>query len=403
MNELHIDKTHWKKTKIGELLYKTEYNDKEHASERYNRFIKMEHLDAYSLNIHRWGDSTTEEIPPTFYKVFKQGQILYPTRNPQLKRTALASFDGICGEKTLTLSLNEDNDGYVPFIAHVFHSSRFIEYATNARIGSTNPHIRWRDVADYEFLLPPKAEQKRLAELLWAADEVVEKEKREMEAIKVFKDRQMSYLLNGYQHTQNDGKPDGWERLTISDLGVVSTSSVDKKQRPKEKTVSLINYMDVYTSKTKKITSDIELMQVTAPDKQIKGNQVNIGDILFTPSSETKDDIGHSAVVYEDLPNTLYSYHLVRLRFNREIDLDFKRYLFNNPSTLAYFTKRAQGITRMTLSLDDFNETPVLLPPLSEQRQIALKLSSIDSAIERIEKSIWLSQQIKQELINKVF
>ena len=70
---------------------------------------------------------------------------------------------------------------------------------------------------------------------------------------------------------------------------------------------------------------------------------------------------------------------------------------------MAYFTKRAQGITRMTLSLDDFNETPVLLPPLSEQRQIALKLSSIDSAIERIEQSISFSQQIKQELINKVF
>lgn len=28
MNELHIDKTHWKRTKIGDLLYKTKYNDK---------------------------------------------------------------------------------------------------------------------------------------------------------------------------------------------------------------------------------------------------------------------------------------------------------------------------------------------------------------------------------------
>lgn len=161
--------------------------------------------------------------------------------------------------------------------------------------------------------------------------------------------------------------------------------------------------MDVYTSKSKKITSDIEFMQVTAPDKQIESNQVNIGDILFTPSSETKDDIGHSAVVYEVLPNTLYSYHLVRLRFNKEIDLDFKRYLFNNPSTLAFFTKRAQGITRMTLSLNDFNETPVLLPPLSEQKQIAMRLSNIDKSIERVEKSILFSQHIKQELINKIY
>ncbi|MBO7226580.1 MAG: restriction endonuclease subunit S, partial [Bacteroidales bacterium] len=73
------------------------------------------------------------------------------------------------------------------------------------------------------------------------------------------------------------------------------------------------------------------------------------------------------------------------------------------PSTLAYFTKRAQGITRMTLSLDDFNETPVLLPPLNEQKQIAMRLSDIDKTIERVENSISFSQQIKQELINKVF
>lgn len=287
----------------------------------------------------------------------------------------------------------------LPFL---IQSDGFFEKALATSAGSLSPRTKYKELADYEFLLPPKSEQKRLAELLWAADEMIEKEKKELEALKVFKNRQMSYLLNGHQHIQNNGKPDGWERLTISDLGIVSTSSVDKKQRPNEKIVSLINYMDVYTSKSKKITSDIEFMQVTAPDKQIDSNQVIVGDVLFTPSSETKDDIGHSAVVYDNLPNTLYSYHLVRLRFNREIDLDFKRYLFNNPSTLAYFTKRAQGITRMTLSLDDFNETPVLLPPLNEQKQIAMRLSDIDKTIERVENSISFSQQIKQELINKI-
>ncbi len=399
MNDLHIDKTHWKKYRFDEVCRQVNEATKDPAAEGLDHVIGLEHIEPNNLHITHWD---TLEKETTFTRKFKKGQVLFGRRRAYQRKVAYAEFDGICSGDILVFEAIEKVmlPELLPFL---IQSEGFFQKALATSAGSLSPRTKFKELADYEFLLPPKAEQKRLAELLWAAVEVVEKEKREMEVIKVFKDRQMSYLLNGYQHTQNDGKPDGWERLTISDLGVVSTSSVDKKQRPKEKTVSLINYMDVYTSKTKKITSDIELMQVTAPDKQIKSNQVNIGDILFTPSSETKDDIGHSAVVYEDLPNTLYSYHLVRLRFNREIDLDFKRYLFNNPSTLAYFTKRAQGITRMTLSLDDFNETPVLLPPLSEQRQIALKLSSIDSAIERIEKSIWLSQQIKQELINKIY
>ena len=399
MNKLHIDKTHWKKYRFDEVCRQVNEATKDPQAEGLDHVIGLEHIEPNNLHITQWD---TLEKETTFTRKFRKGQVLFGRRRAYQRKVAYAEFDGICSGDILVFEAIEDVllPELLPFLTQ---SEGFFQKALATSAGSLSPRTKFKELADYEFLLPPKAEQKRLAELLWAADEVVEKEKREREALKVFKDRQMSYLLNGHQHIQNNGKPDDWERLTISDLGIVSTSSVDKKQRPGEKIVSLINYMDVYTSKSKKITSDIEFMQVTAPDKQIDNNQVNIGDILFTPSSETKDDIGHSAVVYEDLPNTLYSYHLVRLQFNREIDLDFKRYLFNNPSTLAYFTKRAQGITRMTLSLDDFNETPVLLPPLSEQKQIALKLSSIDSAIERIEKSIFFSQQIKQELIDKIF
>lgn len=397
MNELHIDKTHWKKYRFDEMVQNIAERV-EPSQTDLDVYVGLEHIDPDCLHLSRHGHPS--DVGGTKLRFYK-GDIIFGRRRAYQRKTALATTDGICSAHAMVVRAKEDvvDPMFLPFL---FHSKSFIDMAITISVGGLSPTVNWKDIAKQEFLLPPKAEQKRLAELLWAADEVVEKEKREREALKVFKDRQMSYLLNGHQHIQNNGKPDDWERLTISDLGIVSTSSVDKKQRPGEKIVSLINYMDVYTSKSKKITSDIEFMQVTAPDKQIDNNQVNIGDILFTPSSETKDDIGHSAVVYEDLPNTLYSYHLVRLQFNREIDLDFKRYLFNNPSTLAYFTKRAQGITRMTLSLDDFNETPVLLPPLSEQKQIALKLSSIDSAIERIEKNILFSQQIKQELIDKI-
>lgn len=398
MNDITIDKTWWKKWRFDEFAQNISERV-EPSQTDMDVYVGLEHIDPDTLHLSRHGHpSDVEGTKLRFYK----GDIIFGRRRAYQRKTALATTDGICSAHAMVLRAKEDvvDPSFFPFL---FHSKQFIDMAITISVGGLSPTINWKDISKQEFLLPPKFEQKRLAELLWAADEMIEKEKKELGIIKVFKNRQMSYLLNGDQHIQNDGKPEGWERLTIFDLGIVSTSSVDKKQRPGEKNVSLINYMDVYTSKSKKITSDIEFMQVTAPDKQIESNQVKIGDILFTPSSETKDDIGHSAVVYEVLPNTLYSYHLVRLRFNREIDLDFKRYLFNNPSTLAFFTKRAQGITRMTLSLDDFNETPVLLPPLSEQKQIAIRLSDIDKSIEKVEKSILFSQQIKQELINKIF
>lgn len=101
---MQIDKSTWIKVKLIDLVTKKEENDKENARNRFDRFLKVEHLDAESLHVKRWGNIADEELPPTFYKIFKKGQVLFPTRNPHLRRTALATFDGICGEKTLTLA-----------------------------------------------------------------------------------------------------------------------------------------------------------------------------------------------------------------------------------------------------------------------------------------------------------
>lgn len=387
MNELHIDKTHWKKTKIGELLYKTEYNDKEHASERYNRFIKMEHLDAYSLNIHRWGDSTIDEIPPTFYKVFKQGQILYPTRNPQLKRTALASFDGICGEKTLTLSLNEDSDGYVPFIAHVFHSSRFIEYATNARIGSTNPHIRWRDVADYEFLLPPKAEQKRLAELLWAADEVVEKEKREREKMEGFFE---AYLHYGFEDSNFNAN------LYSCINGLIGGGTPNTK---KEEFycdfdgipwVTSISLESIYINKGERHITQLGIKQ-SATNILPEGNI-----ILGTRVGVGKCSINNAAMCF--------SQDSTGLIIKKEIiDPVFLLFTLRSSYSQKYFKSHSRGTTIQGITKEDLLKLPVWIPNMKQQLSIAERCTNMVNSIEKSKKLLEQSQQIKQELINKVF
>lgn len=173
--ELRIDKQNWTPLKLGDVFTKREENDKENAGNRFDRFLKVEHFDKGSLHIRRWSSQKNgDELNPTFYKIFRKGQILFPTRNPHLRRTVLAGFDGICGEKTLTLEANEELilPEFAPFL---FHSELFYAHTAGAIIGSTNPHCRWRDVANYEFLLPPKDQQAELAELLWSINTVVEK------------------------------------------------------------------------------------------------------------------------------------------------------------------------------------------------------------------------------------
>jgi type I restriction enzyme M protein len=161
----------WKRVRLGDLLEKTEAVERDPLAAGFERYLMVEHMDANSLRIQRWGRIADDNIPPTFYKVFRKGQILYPTRNPHLRRAAVAGFDGICGEKTLTLSVREGFDAR--FVPWVFQSESFIEFATNRKIGSTNPHVRWRDVAEFEFDLPSLDQQRRIAEILWGVGGVL--------------------------------------------------------------------------------------------------------------------------------------------------------------------------------------------------------------------------------------
>ena len=167
------NKNDWQGVRLDDALFKREENDREGARSRFDTFVKVEHMEAERLHLLGVGSQKDEELPPTFYKIFRKGQILFPTRNPHLRRTALAPCDGICGEKTLTLEVNEEvaDPKLIPFL---FHSANFYDHTAGAIIGSTNPHCRWRDIANYEFLLPPKDQQAKLAELLWSADQIVE-------------------------------------------------------------------------------------------------------------------------------------------------------------------------------------------------------------------------------------
>ncbi len=200
--------------------------------------------------------------------------------------------------------------------------------------------------------------------------------------------------------------PQHWEVKRLKELGNIETSSINKKIEEDEDLVKLVNYTDVYSNLKREIWNNDDYMIVSANKLQISSKKLKQGDVLFTPSSETINDIGVSAVVMENLHNTLYSYHLLRLRFRKVVDLHFKRYLFSNDYVQYYFSKSATGTTRKILGLNTFNNLEVPLPPKSEQEKIAKyldhKTATIDAIVSNIGKQIEMLKQLRKTLINDV-
>lgn len=182
--------------------------------------------------------------------------------------------------------------------------------------------------------------------------------------------------------------PDGVEKVELGTLGVFENIGVDKTTKEGEKLVTLLNYVDVYHHKH--IYATTPKMIVSAPDKKIMSCSVEKGDIFITPSSETRDDIGHSSVVEETIPNAVYSYHIMRFRLSivNMTTAYYINYVFDSEDVKKQIFRYAQGLTRFGLSKDKFGSISIPLPPLPVQEEIVRILDAMTDLQENLEKEL---------------
>ena len=173
-----------------------------------------------------------------------------------------------------------------------------------------------------------------------------------------------------------------WEQRKLGEFGNFTSNGVDKLSKPNEIPVSLLNYMDVYNRRHITAKTCMDLMQVTARPVQIRNNDVRAGDVYFTPTSETAEDIGHSLVIEENLPNTVYSYHLMRYRPRSGVFFKtYPNFGFDTKYLHDQMAVKAKGVQRFVISKPDFEDLQIICPSYYEQESIARFLTLLDNLI----------------------
>ncbi len=268
-------------------------------------------------------------------------------------------------------------------------------------VRSGQPGINADEYAQYPLLLPPLPEQEKIAGILGTWDEAIEKLSALIEQKKLLKKGLMQKLLTG--KTRLPGFTQPWKEVKLKEMGHITSAGVDKNIVPGEQNVILLNYMDVYRKDF--IYKDDIKQIVTAPDSKIKNCNVLMGDVFFTPSSETRDDIGHSAVIMENIPGAVYSYHVVRFRpLLNHLSRDFCAYAFKT----SKFYKQAYSLCegsgqRYVLSQDYFRNMSVFIPTdLKEQQAIADVLSTVDDEINLLNQKLEALKEQKKGLMQQL-
>ena len=143
----------------------------------------------------------------------------------------------------------------------------------------------------------------------------------------------------------------------------------------------IINYMDV--NKKELIFSKNIKGLVNASQRELESFKVKKGDIFFTRTSETSDEIGLSASVMDDIDNCVYSGFILKASQKENIlNPVFSGYYFRNPRMRNEIIKHSSITTRALTSGTLLGQMKVFIPSYQEQDKIGKTLYLLDKKIE---------------------
>ena len=149
----------------------------------------------------------------------------------------------------------------------------------------------------------------------------------------------------------------------------------------------IVNFTDVYNKRWLAEGSFKGLVEVT--EDEIERYSAKKGDVFFTRTSETKEDIGMSSTLIEDIPNCVFSGFVLRARPITDLLLPkFCSYYFSTHKVRNTIVRYAAFTTRATTTGPKLSKIMVPIIPIEEQQRIVDILDRFDALCNDIKEGL---------------
>ena len=189
---------------------------------------------------------------------------------------------------------------------------------------------------------------------------------------------QIDHLITLHQRKLflNFAKRNDWEQRKLGDMGSTFTGLSGKtKEDFGHGDAQFITYMNVFSNPV----ANLEMTEAVEIDAN--QNSVKKGDVFFTTSSETPEEVGMSCVMPENKDNIYLNSFCFGYRPTEKFDLDYLAYVLRADSFRKEMTFLAQGISRYNISKNKVMEVSIPVPNLEEQTMIGRYFSTLDHLI----------------------
>lgn len=286
------------------------------------------------------------------------------------------------------------NSYYYAYLLRYMSKAGYIEsLAKGIRERSTD--FRYNDFAKLELPIPPCEEQDCIANFLdqktAEIDEAIAKKHRLIDLLK----EQKTILIN--QAVTKGLNPD----VPMRDSGVDWIGDIPEHWQVKRLRLigntqngisagadyfgsgfPFVSYSDVYNNR--ELPEKVKGLANSSKQDRVQYS-IQKGDVLFTRTSETVEEIGFSATCMKTIENSTFAGFLIRFRPHKELLIaGYSKYYFSAQLHRSYFVGEMNLVTRASLSQELLKNLPVIIPPKTEQESIFKWLEIESSKIDTI-------------------
>ena len=363
--------------RFDQIAYNSKDKKKPEEQDRFH-YIGLEHLTSDSFEIEQWGSDSA----PTGEKLLmRKGDVLFGKRRAYQRKVGIAPFDGIFSAHGMVLRPNEavvDKRFFPFFIA----SDQFMERAVRISVGGLSPTINWKDLREQIFELPSLDEQKKLAELLWAAYHLKDSYKKMLVATDAMVKSQFIEMFGGIQNGRK------WPLKKLSEICHLVNGYAFKSALYSNEGFSVIRIANVQKGY---IDNSDRAYYPVSFEKEFKDSILQKGDILISLTG----NVGRVGVITDKHLPAALNQRVQGLRLRKGIPMsnDFLFCVLNLDEFESLCIENASGSAQLNLSTIWVRDFQIICPPFDKQREFTQFANQADKskfelkqAIEKIDK-----------------
>ncbi len=190
-----------------------------------------------------------------------------------------------------------------------------------------------------------------------------------------------------------------WIESSLGEMGTTySGLSGKSKDDFGHGSAKYVTYLNVFNNP---LSSILSLDKIELDNSQM---QVKYGDVFFTTSSETPEEVGMTSIWLHNLPNVYLNSFCFGFRPSFQIDPFFLAFTLRSTDFRKKMAVLAQGISRYNISKKKVMELSL---PFSlycdEQRQIGEFFKQLGEVISEVEREIGRLEKMKLASLQKMF